>query len=154
MPRQYNGTAGRIENCQIGVFLGYATAQGRVLLDRELYLPQVWAGDEARRREAGVPGEVTFRTKPQLAQGMVERAVEGGVPVRWFAGDTVYGSDRKLPRWLEQREIPHVLAIKSNEKLWVWTEVPNWYHSSKPAKSPSSPRMLSWLRHLVRSSRS
>jgi SRSO17 transposase len=120
--RQYSGTAVRIENCQIGVFLGYATAQGRVLLDRELYLPQVWSEDGERRREAGVPEGARFQTKPQLAQKMVERAVESGVPFGWFAGDTVYGSDRKLRRWLEQREIPHVLAIKSNEKLWVWTE--------------------------------
>ena len=120
--RQYSGTAGRIENCQIGVFLTYATRDGRVLLDRELYLPQVWAEDGERRGEAGVPEGVAFRTKPQLARGMVERAVEGGVPFGWVAGDTVYGSDRKLRRWLEQREIPHVLAIKSNEKLWAWTE--------------------------------
>ena len=120
--RQYSGTAGRIENSQVGVFLSYATGQGRVLLDRELYLPQGWSEDGERRREAGVPEEVTFHTKPQLARGMVERAVERGVPFRWFAGDTVYGSDRKLRRWLEQREIPHVLAVKSNEKLWAWTE--------------------------------
>ena len=65
---------------------------------------------------------VAFRTKPQLARGMVERAVESGVPFGWVAGDTVYGSDRKLRRWLEQQEIPHVLAVKSNEKLWAWTE--------------------------------
>ena len=120
--RQYSGTAGRIENSQVGVFLSYATAQGRVLLDRELYLPQVWTEDGERRREAGVPEEVTFRTKPQLAREMVERAVECRVPFRWVAGDTIYGSDRKLRRWLEQGEIPHVLAIKSNEKLWAWTE--------------------------------
>ncbi len=79
--RQYSGTAGRIENSQIGVFLTYATAQGRVLLDRELYLPQVWADDSERRREGGVPEEVAFRTKPQLARLMLERAVEAGVPL-------------------------------------------------------------------------
>ena len=111
--RQYNGTAGRIENCQIGVFLTYATAQGRVLLDRELYLPQVWAGDGERRREAGVPEEVRFQTKPQLAQRMLERAVEAGVPSNWVTGDEVYGSDRNLRLWLEGAGIPHVLAIKS-----------------------------------------
>ena len=122
MQRQYSGTAGRIENCQAGVFLIYATGQGKVLLDRELYLPQVWSEDGERRREAGVPEGVRFQTKPQLAQKMADRAVEGGVPFRWFAGDTVYGSDRWLRRWLEQQEIPHVLAIKSNEKLWAWTE--------------------------------
>ena len=120
--RQYSGTAGRIENCQIGVFLTYATAQGRVLLDRELYLPQGWADAAERRREAGVPEEVVFRTKPQLAQRLLERAVEGGVPFRWVAGDEVYGNDRNLRLWLEERGIPHVLALKRNEKLWVLTD--------------------------------
>ena len=120
--RQYSGTAGRIENSQIGVFLTYATAHGRVLLDRELYLPQVWADDSERRREAGVPEEAAFRTKPQLARLMLERAVEAGVPFRWVTGDEVYGSDRNLRRWLEGADIPHVLAIKSNEKLWVLTD--------------------------------
>ena len=120
--RQYSGTAGRIDNCQIGVFLTYATAQGRVLLDRELYLPQVWAEDWQRRREAGVPEEVCFQTKPRLAQGMLERAVESGVPFSWVTGDEVYGSDRNLRLWLEGGGISHVLAIKRNEKLWVLTE--------------------------------
>ena len=115
--RQYSGTAGRIENCQIGVFLAYACAKGRTLLDRELYLPQVWAEDWERRRKAGVPQEVSFRTKPQLAQLMLKRAVESGVPFGWVAGDEVYGNDRKLRLWLEREEIPHVLAIRSNEKL-------------------------------------
>ena len=99
--RQYSGTAGRIENSQIGVFLAYACGKGRALLDRELYLPQVWTEDRERRREAGVPEEVAFRTKPQLAQLMLERAVESGVPFGWVAGDEVYGSDRNLRLWLE-----------------------------------------------------
>ena len=120
--RQYSGTAGRIENCQIGVFLTYATAKGRTLLDRELYLPQVWADDQERREEAGVPEKVAFRTKPQLARGMLERAVESGVPFGWATGDEVYGNDRNLRLWLERRDVPHVLAIKSNEKLWAWTD--------------------------------
>ena len=120
--RQYSGTAGRIENCQVGVFLAYASSKGRTLLDRELYLPQVWADDDERRREAGVPVEAIFRTKPQLAQLMLGRALESGVPFAWFTGDAVYGSDRNLRLWLEERGIPHVLAIKSNEKLWVLTD--------------------------------
>ena len=120
--RQYSGTAGRIENCRIGVFLTYATAHGRVLLDRELYLPQVWADAAERRREAGVPEEVVFRTKPQLARELLERAVAAGVPFRWVAGDEVYGNDRNLRLWLEGAGIPHVLAIKRNEKLWVLTD--------------------------------
>ena len=98
--RQYSGTAGRIENCQIGVFLTYASAQGRTLLDRELYLPRVWADDLEGRREAGVPEKVAFRTKPQLARRMLERALESGVPFGWVTGDEVYGNDRRLRLWL------------------------------------------------------
>ena len=120
--RQYSGTAGRIENCQIGVFLTYASAQGRTLLDRELYLPRVWADDLERRREAGVPEKVAFRTKPQLARRMLERALESGVPFGWVTGDEVYGNDRNLRLWLERRDVPHVLAVRSNEKLWAETD--------------------------------
>ena len=82
--RQYSGTAGRIENCQVGVFLAYAGVKGRTLLDRELYLPQVWARDWERRRGAGVPDSAGFRTKPQLAQLMLGRTLESGVPFAWF----------------------------------------------------------------------
>lgn len=117
--RQYSGTAGRIENCQIGVFLAYASPKGRVFLDRELYLPQEWAEDQARRQESGVPEEVRFQTKPQLAKAMLQRALAAGVPFAWVAGDEVYGSDRRLRVWLEQQEVAHVLAVKSNEPLWA-----------------------------------
>ena len=120
--RQYSGTAGRVENCQTGVFLAYASTKGRTLLDRELYLPQVWAEDGERRREAGVPEEVSFQTKPRLAQEMLERALESGVLFSWVTGDVIYGSDRNLRMWLERRGLPHVLAVKSNEKLWAWQE--------------------------------
>ena len=92
------------------------------MLDRELYLPQVWAEDRERRREAGVPEDVGFQTKPRLAQRMLEWALESGVPFGWVAGDEVYGSDRNLRLWLEREGIAHVLAIKSNEKLWAWTD--------------------------------
>src|SRR5436190_3633010 len=81
--RQYSGTAGRIENCQIGVFLAYASPRGRTFLDRELYLPREWAEDAARRDEAGVPADVEFATKPQLAKRMLERALAAGVPAAW-----------------------------------------------------------------------
>ena len=117
MQRQYSGTTGRIENCQIGVFLAYAGTRGRTLLDRELYLPQAWAEDRERRQEAGVPEEVSFQTKPRLARGMLERALEAGVPFAWVTGDVVYGSDRRLRMWLEQEGMSHVLAVKSNESL-------------------------------------
>ncbi len=120
--RQYSGTAGRIEDSQVGVFLAYASAKGGTLLDRELYLPQVWSEDLSRRREAGVPADVGFQTKPQLARRMLERAVESGVPFGWVAGDEVYGNDRNLRLWLEREGLSHVLAIKRSEKLWALTE--------------------------------
>jgi SRSO17 transposase len=116
--RQYSGTAGRVENCQIGVFLTYASPKGRTFLDRELYLHKEWAQDRERCREAGVPDEVEFATKPQLAKRMLERALDAGVPVAWVTGDEVYGGDRHLRMWLEGRQQPFVLAIKSNEPLW------------------------------------
>ena len=121
--RQYSGTAGRIENCQIGVFLTYAAAPGRTLMDWELYLPRVWADDLERRREAGVPEQVAFRTQAQLARRMLERALESGVPFGWVTGDEVYGNDRNLRRWLERRDVPHVLAVRSNEQLWAETDM-------------------------------
>ena len=120
--RQYSGTAGRVENCQAGVFLAYASVNGRTLLDRELYLPQVWAEDLERRREAGVPESVGFRINPRLAQLMLERALESGIPFAWVAGDEVYGNDRNLRLWLEREGVPHVLAIKRSEKLWALTD--------------------------------
>jgi SRSO17 transposase len=115
--RQYSGTAGRIENCQIGVFLAYATPQGRTFLDRELYLPKEWAHDPARRTEAGVPEVVGVRTKPELARAMLERALAAGVPAGWVTGDEVYGRDRRLRRWLEERDQPFVLAVAANEAV-------------------------------------
>ena len=114
--RQYSGTAGRVENCQVGVFLGYASSKGRAGIDRALYLPREWADDAERREEAGVPEAVTFRTKPQLALEMLERAFEADVPVRWVVGDAVYGSDGKLRRALEAWEQAYALAVKSTEK--------------------------------------
>jgi SRSO17 transposase len=116
--RQYSGTAGRIENCQIGVFLAYASSKGHTLLDRDLYLPKEWAEDEARRKEAGVPEEVQFATKPQLARKMLERALEASVPCKWVTADEIYGGDRNLRRWLEQQEQAFVLAVTRNEPLW------------------------------------
>ena len=116
--RQYSGTAGRIENCQIGVFLAYASARGHALIDRELYLPQDWAEDGARRATAGIPRAVSFATKPQLAQRMIARAIAAGVPFAWVVGDEVYGSDRRLRLFLEKHERPFVLTVRSNEKLW------------------------------------
>jgi SRSO17 transposase len=114
--RQYSGTAGRIANCQVGVFLGYASAKGRAGIDRALYLPREWAEDAERREEAGVPEEIAFRTKPRLALAMLERAFEADVPARWVVGDAVYGSDGKLRRALEAWEQGYALAVKRTEK--------------------------------------
>src|SRR5437764_14187229 len=91
--RQYSGTAGRVENCQVGVLLGDATARGRAVLDRSLYLPKEWADDPARRQAAGVPAAVRFATKLVLARRMIERAVAAGVPARWVTADAVHGSE-------------------------------------------------------------
>src|SRR5829696_5580160 len=89
--RQYSGTAGRIENCQIGVFLGYASRHGQALIDRALYLPQSWAGDPPRRAVAGVPEGVGFATKPQLGRALLAHAFAAGVPCAWVTADSIYG---------------------------------------------------------------
>jgi SRSO17 transposase len=116
--RQYSGTAGRVEKCQIGVFLTYASSQGHVLLDRELYLPQEWTDDGARCERAGIPPERTFATKPQLAQQMLKRAFDTGVPAAWVAGDSVYGDNRSLRLWLEEHSHAYVLAVSGKEYVW------------------------------------
>jgi len=115
--RQYSGTAGRIENCQIGVFLGYATPAGRTFLDRELYLPRVWAEDRQRRAEARVDEDVEFATKPELAMRMLGRALDAGVPAGWVTGDEVYGQHSKLRMMLEERQMPYVLAVPVNQRV-------------------------------------
>jgi SRSO17 transposase len=123
--RQYSGTAGRTENCQIGVFLAYASPRGRTFLDRELYLPQEWADDAERRKEAGVPTEVAFATKPHLARRMLERAFKAGVPAGWIPGESVYGGDVSLRREVTERGQKSVLAVKSTQSIWLWqTGVP------------------------------
>jgi len=120
--RQYSGTAGRIENCQLGVFLAYATPHGHAFLDRELYLPKEWTTDPARCRAAGVPAAVALQTKPELARAMLERALDAGVPAGWVTADEVYGGDRRLRVWLEEHDVPHVLAVKRTEPLWAATD--------------------------------
>src|SRR3954462_3007474 len=119
--RQYSGTAGRIENCQIGVFLGYASRYGHALIDRVLYLPEVWANDPVRRHVAGVPAETTFATKPQLGRQMLTRAFAAGVPCRWVTADSVYGADYALRRSIERSGRGYVLAVTSRQRLGVKT---------------------------------
>lgn len=115
---QYSGTVGKVTNCQIGVFLAYASVHGHTLLDRELYLPAEWMADRARCCQAGIPDDRSFLTKPALAQHMLARTFAAGVRLAWVTGDCVYGGDRTLRRWLEDRGQAYVLGITSHETLW------------------------------------
>jgi SRSO17 transposase len=109
--RQYTGTAGRVENAQVAVLLVYASQAGHAVIDRELYLPRSWTRDPERRRAAGAPAQVGFTTKPALAQAMLIRALEAGIPAAWVTGDEVYGADPRLRACLEARGIGYVLAV-------------------------------------------
>jgi len=115
--RQYSGTAGRVENCQLGVFLAYASPAGRALIDAELYLPRSWTGDRARCAEAGIPGEVGFATKPELARQMLGRALDAGVPARWATADEAYGQDHKFRIFCEQRRVGYVVAVPCSQSV-------------------------------------
>lgn len=121
--RQYTGTAGKVENCQVGVFLTYVTPKGQAFLDRRLYLPREWCDDGERRREAKVPDEVTFQTKPELAIEMLKHAWGQGVPMRWVTGDEVYGDSTGVREAIKAAEGHYyVLAVSSHTP--VWTERP------------------------------
>jgi SRSO17 transposase len=122
--RQYTGTVGKKENCQVGVFLAYASPHGAALVDRELYLPEGWTADRARCQQAAIPDTVGFQTKPQLALVMLERALDAGVPVAWVTGDEAYGGDARLRLWLEARQVPHVLAVKRTQHVIAMNLLP------------------------------
>lgn len=153
--RQYSGTAGRIENCQIGVFLALASAHGRVLIDRELYLPKCWCEDQERCKAAAVPEEIPFATKQKLAQNMLGRAFEKGIKPKWVLGDAIYGSDSKFRRFLESRSQPYVLAVSPQQRLWmdyrqkrfddIVKDVPAdaWFRMSV-ADGAKGPRVYDW----------
>jgi SRSO17 transposase len=155
--RQYSGTAGRIENCQIGVFLAYASCHGHTLLDRELYLPKEWTDNRQRCRKAGIPDERAFATKPELARQMMERTFAAGVHLAFLTGDSVYGDDRRLRGWLEERKQAYVLAVSGKEYVWInheqrqiktiLAELPlfGWETLSAGAGS-KGPRTYDWLR--------
>jgi len=151
--RQYSGTAGRIENCQIGVFLGYASRHGRALIDRALYLPERWAENAERRREARVPEDVVFATRPKLGLAMLERTRAAGVPFAWITGDSVYGADHALRRWAERHRRGYVLAVTSGQRLGLrpvatWTEnLPEgaWQRLSA-GDGAKGPRLYDWAR--------
>src|SRR5215217_6729013 len=117
--RQYTGTAGKTENCQVGVFLAYASDRGQAFIDRELYLPEEWTEDKERREQAGVPEQIGMRTKPQLAKQMLRRALAAGVEAGWVVADSVYGDSRRLGMFLEEREQPYVLALSGKAHVWA-----------------------------------
>src|SRR4051794_7667173 len=150
--RQYSGTAGRVEHCQVGVFLGYASRHGRALIDRALYLPEGWAGDAGRRAGAGVPGGITFATKPKLGAAMLERALDAGVPCAWVAGDSVYGADRALRRRIEARGgLGYVLAVTSGQRLggrrgdaWAAGVPPEGWQRLSAGEGSKGPRLYDW----------
>lgn len=163
--RQYSGTAGRRENCQVGVFLAYASERGCAFLDRELYVPEEWSAHPARRTDAGIPAAVPFATKGQLARTMLQRAFATAVPARWVVGDTVYGH-AELRRWLDAEERNYVLAVPCTYGIWThgqqvaaqvlvddlpaaaWTRLsagagsqgPRWYHWACFALPYAQPR--------------
>jgi SRSO17 transposase len=109
--RQYTGTAGRVENAQVAVWLTYASPAGHAPVDRELCLPESWAGDPGRCAAAGIAEGTAFATKPELALRMIGRALDAGTPAGWVAGDAVYGADPQLRAALEKRPVGYVLAV-------------------------------------------
>src|SRR5690242_491167 len=117
--RQYSGTAGRIENCQLGVFVAYVSPHGRALIDRELYLPTSWTDDRPRCAQAGIGEDVEFATKPKLAQRMLERLLSAHGPqaVPWFTADEAYGDNPGLRAWLDAHDINYVMAVSCDARF-------------------------------------
>jgi SRSO17 transposase len=153
--RQYSGTAGRIENCQLGVFLAYATGKGRTLIDRELYLPKTWTADRDRCRAAAVPDDVEFATKTVLAQQMLARALDAGVPAAWITADEAYGQDYKFRTWCEKRRIGYVVAVPRSQTIPAGTGSSRADHAVTQAPEQAwkrrscadgakGPRMFDW----------
>jgi SRSO17 transposase len=149
--RQYSGTAGRIENCQIGVFLAYISRRGQAFIDRALYLPESWAEDRARRAEAGVPETITFRTKPELGRIMLERAFAAGVPCAWVVGDSVYGRDHRLRRSIMQHGRGYVLEVSRAQRLgfkrvadWAAEFTPGAWQRLSAGEGAKGPRLYDW----------
>ncbi len=140
--RQYSGTAGKIENCQLGVFLTYATAQGHTFLDRRLYLPAQWCADRARCREAKVPSAIRFATKPELAVAMLRHAWRLGVPMRWVTADEVYGEASVLRDVVAESGRWYVVAVRVHGSVWLArpeVAVPAWQGRGR---KPSQERVL------------
>lgn len=119
---QYCGLTGRVENCQVGVFLSYVTALGHGLIDRELYLPEDWCSDLPRRQAAHIPDHISFATKPEQAKQMVQRTQAAGLPIRWVVADTVYGHSPDLRTFLEEHSLAYALAVPCTEAVCVQTK--------------------------------
>lgn len=117
MQRQYTGTAGRIENAQVAVYLTYAGRHGYAMIDRALYLPRAWTRDPDRRTAAGVPDHVAFSTKPALATALIEGALEAGTPAAWATADEVYGNDPNLRRAIAAGGLGFVLAVAKSHRF-------------------------------------
>lgn len=120
--RQYSGTAGRIENCQIGVFMNYAADDKFCCIDRGLYIPKQWTEDRERCRKAGIPNEYQFMTKTQMALEMIKRAYEKGISFEWVSGDSVYGADSKIQKYLEEKDKKYMFAVSGKEYVWIGFE--------------------------------
>jgi SRSO17 transposase len=130
--RQYSGTAGKVENCQIATVLTYASLKGHTFLDRRLYLPEGWCADAPRRAKAQIPPEVTFQTKPEQALAMLEGAWARGVPMRWVTGDEVYGDSPRLREAIRTSGRWYVLAVSATTP--VWAERPPVEEPGQPAR--------------------
>jgi len=155
---QYSGAAGRTANAQVGVFLTYAGPRGHTFLDRALYLPASWTDDRERCRAAGIPDDVAFATKPKLAQAMLERALDAGVPAAWVTADSIYGDVKYLRVWLEARPIGYVLAVSGKDTVvgpdWRQRRIGAYLADPPPAgwqrlsagTGAKGPRWYDWVR--------
>lgn len=159
--RQYTGTAGRVENCQVGVFLSYATSQGRALIDRALYIPRDWFEDKLRCKEAGIPDSIEFKKKPELAQEMLQRAFDNQIKPAWVLGDEVYSS-YKLRAFLESYLQPYVLAVASNCTVTIGFEQhkvsellksiePDEWQTISVGSGSKGQRYYQWVRMVINS---
>lgn len=154
--RQYSGTAGRIENCRIGVFLAYASRHGHALIDRALYLPESWARDRERRAMVGVPEDAAFTTKPKLGRRMLARAFDAGTPCAWVTGDSVYGADYALRRFIEKSGRGYVLTVTSAQRLGFkpvadWLEDVGTWQRLSAGEGAKGPRLYDWAYRPYRS---
>jgi SRSO17 transposase len=154
---QYSGITGKLDNCQVGVFLVYVSPRGQTFYDRALYLPYDWTDDPERRTEAAIPDTTRFATKPQLARTMTLRALDDGLPVAWVTGDEVYGGDYQLRAALEEREQPYALTVKASHVLWrelrqrqartlVAAEPAEAWERRSCGDGSKGPRLYDWLR--------